>query len=317
MQDRYNIYSKYLKKRYGEKVYKIPINIPVSCPNRDGCIGYGGCIFCGDQGAGFESLSNSIPVSQQLMTNIEYIGRRYSANKFIAYFQNYTNTYMEPQRFASYIEEVCISDVVAIYISTRPDSINEQYFNMFKDINKKYNKDIVLELGLQTANYHTLRKVNRGHTLAEFIDTVINAKKYGVQVCAHLILNLPWDDMDDVIESAKLVSAMRVDQVKLHSLYILKNTVIGNMYLNGDINISSMDDYINRVVTFLEYLAPDIVVQRLIGRAPEQETLFANWNTSWWKIKDLIIEKMLQKDTYQGKKFNYLGGKVLDLKLKK
>lgn len=309
--DLYRVYSVYLKNKYGEKVYKLPINLPITCPNRDGTVGYGGCIFCGEVGAGFESLSNMIPVREQILTNKAYIKKKYKANKFIAYFQNFTNTYMDIDSFKKNIKEAILDDIVEIDISTRPDCISDEYLEFLKTIKNDYGINITLELGLQTVNYHTLKKINRGHTLAEFIDSVIRIKRFGFEICTHLILNLPWDTIDDVIENAKILSALSVDQVKLHSLYVVENTPLAKLYKEGRIQIISKEEYVLRVIKFLEYLKSDIVVQRLIGRAPEDNALFVNWNTSWWKIKDEIINKMVELKTFQGKKFNYLNGSAL------
>jgi len=311
MSNRYNVYSQYLKKRYGEKVYKLPVNLPLTCPNRDGTVGIGGCAFCGEEGAGFEDLSNSLTVGEQLKINMEYIRKKYKAQKFIAYFQNFTNTYLPLAAFAKYLEEVNYPDIVEAAISTRPDCINDSYLELLQNFREKTGIQVTIELGLQTVNYHTLEKINRGHTLAEFIDSVMRIKKMGLEVCTHLILNLPWDKMEDVQENAKVLSALGIEQVKLHSLYIVKNTALAKLYQTGEIELLSKEEYIERVITFLEYLDPQIVVQRLIGRAPEENTLFVNWNTSWWKIRDTIEELLEKRDTFQGKKFNYLNGKAL------
>jgi radical SAM protein (TIGR01212 family) len=309
--NRYRIYSQYLKEKYGEKVYKIPINLPVTCPNRDGTVASGGCIFCGEEGAGFENLENSISVTEQLNRNISYIQKKYKAKKFIAYFQNFTNTYLPLEKFKEYIYEACQDNIVEISVSTRPDCVKDEYLAFLKEIKEKEQINISIELGLQSVNYHTLKKINRGHSLAELIDAIIRIKKHGFESCVHMILNLPWDDEEDVIEGAKIISALGVEQVKLHSLYILKNTMIGKMYENEEFKIIPLEEYIKRVTLFLEYLNPDIVLQRLVGRAPKENTLFCNWNTSWWKIKDAIDERMERLESYQGKKFNYLNGKAL------
>ncbi|PAB60639.1 TIGR01212 family radical SAM protein [Anaeromicrobium sediminis] len=311
LENRYRVYSQYLKDKYGEKVYKIPIQLSVTCPNRDGLLGNRGCIFCGEKGAGFENLESSIPVKDQLKQNIEYISKRYKAKKFIAYFQNFTNTYIPLDEFKKYIMDVCREDIVEIAISTRPDCIKDEYLSFLNEIKKEKNINITIELGLQSVNYKTLEKIERGHTLAEFIDAMWMIKKYDFEVCVHMILNLPWDTEADIIEGAKILSALRVNQVKLHSLYIVGDSVMGNMYENNEFKIIPLDEYVDRVVSFLEYLNPTIALQRLVGRAPKEETLFCNWNTSWWKIKDYIDEKMEKEDSYQGKKFNYLGGKAL------
>ncbi|HOM03340.1 MAG TPA: TIGR01212 family radical SAM protein [Acetivibrio sp.] len=307
----YNKFSTYLKEKYGSKVYKLPLNLPVTCPNRDGRISGSGCIFCGEEGAGFENLPSFLEIKEQLKLNSKYIGKNYSSEKFIAYFQNYSNTYLPLEDFKKYINEALAENIVAVYISTRPDCIEDSYLSFLKEIKQSKGVDIVIELGLQTVNYHTLKFLNRGHLLAEFIDAVLRIKAFGLESCAHYILDLPMDSMDDVIEGARILSALGVSQVKCHSLYILKDTVLGEMYERGEIQPVTVEEYIERAVSFLEYLDPSIVVQRLIGRAPEERSLFCNWGMSWWKIHDAIERKMIEENRYQGKKFDYLNGKAL------
>ena len=307
----YNVYSDYLKKKYGTKVYKLPVGLPVTCPNRDGQCGAGGCTFCGEIGAGYENLPAEMTVAEQIKVNMAHIAPKYKAEKFIAYFQNFSNTYLEIDKLKSYLEEACQKDVVAIALATRPDCVNEEYLKMLQKFKKEKNIDIIIELGLQTVNYHSLRKVNRGHSLAEFIDAVLRIKQYQLEVCVHLILNFPWDDLNDVIENAKILSSLKVDQVKLHALYIVKNTKMAEQYVNGELTLIDKDEYKERVITFLEYLAKDIVVQRLIGRAPESNTLFSNWKTGWWKIRDDITKTMQERGCYQGRLCDYLNGKAV------
>ena len=250
-------------------------------------------------------------MKEQISKNKEYISKRYKAKKFVAYFQNFSNTYLPLEDFKKYINEAIQDDIVGISISTRPDCINENYLQFLGDLKDKLGIDILIELGLQTVNYHSLIKINRGHTLAEFIDAVLRIKSHGLRICTHIILNLPWDDMIDTIESAKILSSLGIDEVKLHSLYIVEGTKIGEQYKNGEIDIISKEEYINRVITFLEHLDPKIVIQRIMGRAPEENSLFVNWQESWWKIRDEIVTKMNNEERYQGKKFNYLNGKAL------
>lgn len=292
----YNAYSDYLKKTYNEKVYKLPVNLPITCPNRDGTCGTGGCIFCGEKGTGYESLPNQIGVKNQLEQNAEYIGKKYGAKKFIAYFQNFSNTYMTPEQFGKYIEQANAENIVGIDVSTRPDCISEKYLEILAETGK----DITVELGLQTANYNTLQKLNRGHGLAEYIASVLKIKKFGFKVCTHVIIDIPFDSVTDVAETSKIISVLKSDFVKLHSLYIVKNTILGNMYLSGDIKLLTVEDYIERCSLFLRCLHPETVIQRIIGRAPEEDTLTANFDMSWWKIKDMLFEYMERNGYAQG-----------------
>jgi len=311
-QCRYNTYSEHLVKKFGQKVYKLPVNLPGTCPNRDGTLGRGGCIFCDEEGSGFDALPNSLSVREQLAQNRERFRRRFGADKFIAYFQAFTNTYLPPDRFAANIGAAAEEeDIVGISVSTRPDCISEQYLDILAETAKMRSLDINIELGLQTVNYHTLKKINRGHTLAEFLDSVQRVHRRGFEICVHLILNLPWDDRDDVIENAKVLSALGVRYVKLHSLYVVQGTVLGDMYQQGEFRIISLQDYVRRIITFLEHLDPAIVIQRLVGKGPQEKVLFCNWDTSWWKVKTELERLMKEEGTWQGKKFDYLGGKAL------
>ena len=302
---RYRVYSEHLKEKFGEKVYKLPINLPGTCPNRDGTRGTGGCIYCDEAGAGFDALSSSLSVKQQLAENMSYYRQRFNARKYIAYFQSYTNTYLPLEKFRENLWAACVDDIVGISISTRPDCLPEEYLDAIEEVKDKAGLDINIELGLQTVNYRTLVRINRGHTVADFIDAANRIKPRGFEICAHMILNLPWDDMDDVIEGAKILSALCVEYVKLHSLYIVQGTALGSMYARGDIQVGSLQEYVVRSAAFLEYLHPDIVIQRLAARGPKDRVLFSNWDLSWWRVKQ-EIEKYLEKnDIFQGMKCPY------------
>lgn len=307
----YNRYANYLKNKYGDKVYKLPIHLPVTCPNRDGTCGTGGCSFCGEIGAGYEMRGSFESIQEQIEQNKAYIGHKYKAKYFIAYLQNYSNTYMPIKTFSEVLEQIKDLDIVAIAISTRPDCIHSAYLDLLKEWSIKYKKDVCIELGLQTVNFHTLKAINRGHTLAEYLEAFLQIKTYGFEICTHLILNLPWDTMDDVIENAKCMSVLKSNYVKLHALYIVKDTPFAQAYRNAEIELITLESYQERVITFLRYLSPDICIQRIIGRAPEEYTLFSNWNTSWWKIHDDIVTKMKEKNYRQGDLCDYLGGKAV------
>lgn len=307
----YYAYSDYLKEKYGEKVYKLPVNIPVGCPNR--MDGAGGCSFCAECGTGFEAMDTSFSVIKQLEATKKHIESKYHAHKFIAYFQNYTNTFLPVPKFRQYIKEAGeVSDLAGIAVSTRPDCIRREYLNVLRETSLDRQLDITVELGLQTANYRTLARIGRGHGLAEFIDAVLTVREYGFGICSHVILNLPGDDMADCVETARLLSALRVNTVKLHSLYIAKNTRLCTDYENGAVSICSKEEYIQRLIAFLENLAPDIAVERLFSRIPEKDAVFSNWGQSWWKLRDETVEKMRSSGSFQGKKFHYLNGAALD-----
>jgi radical SAM protein (TIGR01212 family) len=298
--DLYRTYSAFLMKQYGEKVYKIPLHLPAGCPNRDGTLGTGGCDFCDQQGAGFELLPHWVSVKKQIADNITYIGEKYHAQKFVAYFQNYSNTYLPFHTFQQAMMDAVHPQIVEFAVSTRPDCIQQQQLDVLSKISSETGINMTFELGLQTANYRTLYAINRGHGLAAFIDAVQRLHQRAFNVCAHVIVNLPGDDLLDVTETARILSALRIQQVKLHALYVMKNTKMGDDYLRGELKLIPVEEYIERVICFLENLHPEVIVQRLIGRAPEENSLFVNWGMSWWKIRDEIHEKMIRENRFQG-----------------
>lgn len=300
----YNVYSVWLKERYGEKVYKIPINIPVTCPNRDGTKGVGGCVYCGEKGGGNETLSDQLTVSEQMEKNIAYIGKRYNAKKFISYFQSFSNTYCDFEDFKRWINGSIRPDVVEISISTRPDCISDHQLRFLQKIKHDYGLEVTIELGLQSVNPRTLAIINRGHTLEEYYQAMDRIKSVGLMTCTHMILDLPWDQEEDVISAAKILSEKGTDFVKCHSLYIEKNTLLKQWYDEKELTLLTMEDYIQRTILFLEHLSPNIVIQRLIGRVPKEDSIITNWNTSWWKIKDELEARMKQENNYQGRKFS-------------
>lgn len=306
----FQTYSEYLKEKYGEKVYKLPVNLPLTCPNR--LDGNKGCSFCAECATGFEALDHTLSVTEQLTKTRSLIEKKYHAHKFIAYFQNYTNTFLPLDDFKAVVLEAAnFPDVVEISISTRPDCIRDEYLEFLNEVSAKYHICITIELGLQTANYHILYHMNRGHSLAEFIEAMLKIKSYPFTVCTHVILNLPNSDQTDAVETAKILSALKCDIVKVHSLYIAKNTRLCEEYENGTIGVCDKEEYFRRVSAFLEYLSPEIIVERLFSRIPEKDAVFCNWGTSWWKLKDELLQWMEEHEIYQGKKYNYLNGAAL------
>lgn len=301
-------YSDYLKNIYGQKVYKLPVNLPVSCPNRIG--GADGCTFCSEKGTGFESCSSETSVARQLNVNKAHIAKKYHVDKFIAYFQNYTNTFMPLEVFCQYINEATQCEgVVAVCISTRPDCVRDTYLDALRQFKEDSGLDVIIELGLQSVNYKTLDKINRGHGLAEFIDCVLHIQRYGFTVGTHLILNLPWDTPRDVEETSKVLSVLPVHLVKLHSLYLAKGTEMARQYGRSEFQICSPEEYFLRLQIFLDYLRPDIAVERLFSRIPEEDSVFSNWGMSWWRLMDMFEKHMLNTGSFQGRLFHsYVNG---------
>lgn len=300
----YRSYSDYLIKKYGVKVYKLPINLNITCPNRDGRLGLGGCIFCGESGGSFENLSNSLSIRDQLVKNREYIKKKYKAEKFVAYFQNFTNTYLDDDIFEDYIRQCNLDDIVEISISTRPDSISDSKIEFLEAFQKESGINITMELGLQTANYQILDILNRKHGLADFIDVVNRLRAKSIRTCVHIIIGLPWENDLDIIETAKILNILGVDEVKLHSLYIVKNTKLARMYENGEFEVVDYEIFKERLILFIRYLNDDIIIQRLLGRVPQEDSVFCNWGMSWRKIHDEVVAQMNKYGFKQGDLLN-------------
>lgn len=304
----YRTYSDYLKEKYKEKVYKIPVALPVTCPNRDGSLDRDGCIFCGSIQADYETKAVGMEITRQINRSISHVGPKYKAKKFIAYFLNFTNTYMPLSQFKRYVEEACRHpDIVELDISTRPDCIHEAYLDVLREAHEKYGTNITIELGLQSANPHTLLKIGRCHTAAEFIDAALRVGRYHFDLCAHIIADLPWDDRIDVEEAAKLVSVLPVTEIKIHSLYVVKGTKLAEMYERGEVKLLPPEEYAERAVLILSLIRPDIAVQRIVGRA-SANTLSINGGRPWWEVKEYIEKLMRDRHLEQGSACNYMHG---------
>ena len=296
----YRKFSRYLREKYGCRVYKIPVNVPGTCPNRDGTKGTGGCIFCGEEAAAFESFDEDVPIGYQLSQNISYMGKKYRAEKFIAYFQNHSNTYMDSSIFRDHMIQACMDDIAAIYISTRPDCINEEHAGFLRELSYKMNIDVLVEMGLQSADDRSLELLNRCHTAGDYADASEMLVRYGIPFCAHVINDLPFEKKEQVSRTARFLNETGTSQVKCHSLYVLDGTKLGEMYKKGEITMLTDRDFIERTILFLRNLSPDTVVQRLMGRAPKERTLFCNYGRSWRAVVDEIVGMMMENNLRQG-----------------
>ncbi len=294
----YRTYSHYLKNKYGRKVYKMPLTMVYTCPNRDGTKGHGGCAFCGEEGGAFGGLEESVSIDDQIKQMKVRMEDHYGEVAFMAYYQRFTSTYLPLEELKEYMEKTKEYNFLGVILGTRPDCLPDGHLDYLEALNE--DMDVVLELGLQSPNNETLRKINRGHSVEEWEEAVDRCHDRGLRVCTHLILNFPWDDSDVAEKSAKILNKHRVEEVKLHALYIMEDTALGRWYQAGEFEMWDKEEYVRRVISFLRHLHPETIVQRVIGRAPEEGSLFVNWNTSWWKIRDQIVDTMLENGWEQG-----------------
>lgn len=301
----YNRLNSNMRQRYGVRVQRIPISAGFGCPNRDSELGTGGCIFCDASGSGFAAVHHSVSVKDQIDEMKKNAIRKYGDDtRFMAYFQSYTNTFASLEKLEElYSQAVNYEGVMILDVSTRPDCVEEGVLDLLESYRDRV--DVMVEFGLQSANLKTLKAINRGHSLAEFIDAVIRTKKRGIEVVAHCIMDLPWDIEDDVIETAKILSALGVDGVKCHSLYVVEGTKLDEMIKRGEIQLGSKEEFVNRTISFLEHLDPEIVVHRLAGEPPK-EGAYGNWGFTKIQIINEVENTMRKRETYQGRKFCYL-----------
>ena len=267
----------YLKQVFGEKVYKVSLNGGMTCPNRDGSLGTDGCIFCSSGGSGEFAATKTGTIYEQIQQGIDIIRKhgKHTGNKFIAYFQAYSNTYAP----ASYLEDLYIQalshpDIVAMSVGTRPDCFNQDIFALIEKCNRI--KPVWIELGLQTIHEKTAKLIKRGYTLDVFNNTVKELRKRNIDVITHVIIGLPGETEEDIMETVHYLNKMDIQGIKLQLLHILKNTPLASMH--GKIHIYSEEEYIKTVIRCISELSPAIVVHRLTGDGPKNMVIAPLWS---------------------------------------
>jgi radical SAM protein (TIGR01212 family) len=303
----YNDYNTYLRSKYGEKVYRIGIDAGFSCPNRDGTKGTGGCIYCDEQGSRSPYANKGYSVAEQLLERIEYLKAAKSANKFIAYFQAFTNTYAPADRLKEIYDEILPFDgIVGMSIGTRPDCFDDEKARLIASyidvgaVREPPLQEVWVEFGLQSIHDKTLKLLNRGHTYGEFITAVEIAKTFNIPVCAHVILGLPGETKDDMMETARRLGGLGIKGIKIHLFHILKGTPLEKMFNEGNIKIPSQDQYAELACDFLEHLPKSVIIQRLTGQGSPKTHVAPAWAFDKLGTIALIEKKFMERGTRQG-----------------
>jgi len=295
---RYNQFSAFLKKKFGAKVYKITIDAGFSCPNRDGTISDGGCIFCDDSGSFSQAHSNELTIENQIITGVDTLSKRFKAEKFMAYFQAFSNTYRPVNELEKiYNASLSHKDVIGLSIGTRPDCVDDDKLKLISSYKDDYYT--WLEYGLQSIHDKTLLRINRGHDFDCFLRSYEKTKKYGINVCVHVILGL-WETHDEIMETAKKLAELGVDGVKIHMLCALEGTKLANLYNNKEIDFMTEDEYVNVVCDFLEYLPPSTTIHRLAGNGLKSELIAPKWIGKKLDCLNKIDRELVRRDSYQG-----------------
>ena len=295
---RYNRLTEYLKNKFGERTLKICIDGGFTCPNRDGTAGIGGCIFCSEHGSG-DHLNSSKNIQAQIKSYFSSY-RSTRANKFIAYFQNFTNTYDTIANLKLKYDSALIDDrIVALAVATRPDCITEEVVKLLKSYSEKYY--VWVELGLQTANDQTGMLINRGYSSKQFSDAVALLNKYKIDVVTHIMVGLPGETNDDLHNTVKFINNHNIQGLKIHSTYVIQNTKLAQMYYDGKYTPLELDDYLNSVVYILTHISPNIVIHRISGDAPKDLLIAPGWNAHKKLVLNGVDRILKEKDLYQGK----------------
>lgn len=297
---RYNQFSAYLKNKFGAKVYKITLDAGFSCPNRDGTISTGGCIFCDDGGSFSQAHSNLLSIEEQVNIGAKTLHDRFKAEKFMSYFQAYTNTYKPVNELEKiYKSALNHPDVVGLSIGTRPDCVEDDKLNLISDIAQDYYTWV--EYGLQSIHNKTLKKINRGHDFDCFLKAYERTKERGINVCTHVIFGL-WETRDEILETAQKLAELKVDGVKIHMLCALKDTKLAKLYENKEIDFMSEEEYVNLVCDFLEILPQTTTIHRLAGNGLKKNLIAPRWLGAKLDCLNKIDRELLKRNSYQGSK---------------
>ncbi|MBC8414740.1 MAG: TIGR01212 family radical SAM protein [Nitrospira sp.] len=297
---RYNDINTYLRSIFNCRVQKIYIDAGLSCPNRDGTISTKGCIYCNTKGSGTGAHEPGLPITEQVRAVKHHMTRKYKAKKFIAYFQSFSNTYAPVEHLRTlYDAALAVEDIVGLFIGTRPDCVDESIMDLLQHYNENYM--VWLEYGLQSAHDATLTLINRGHDFKCFEKAVAMAKRKGIKVCVHIILGLPGEKEEHMLETARIISDMGIDGIKFHHLSVLKGTALEQMYNNGSYHCLEQKEYMHLVCDFLELLPKEMIIHRLTGDPHTEDLIAPMWSRKKSETQDLINQILIARDSWQGK----------------
>ncbi len=292
-QNNYLSFSSFLKSHFGAKVYKIPLNAGFSCPNRDGKLGVGGCIYCDHAGSGTGAVSS---IREQMLSGMAWARLRRKASYFIAYFQSYSNTYAPLSVLEKIYSEALVGpEVVGVAIGTRPDCVNAEILCLIDRVFQ--GRMIWMEYGLQSASDKTLKLINRHHKSEDFAVAARLSASMGFRVCAHVIFGLPGEGDEEMLDTIRFLAGLPVHGVKFHQLYVVKDTPMYRLYKHGDYTPLSQEKYAALVANAISMLSPDVVIQRLVGDPPDNGLVAPLWSTCKGDTVRLIEKMLLEKQT--------------------
>lgn len=305
---RYNEYGSWLKNQLGFKVQKISLNAGFTCPNRDGSIGVGGCTYCNNQTFNPDYCKTDKSITQQLEEGKGFFSKKYPEMKYLAYFQAYTNTYGSVEEIMSkYEEALSVKDVVGLVIGTRPDCMPDELLDYLEDINRR--AFLVVEYGIESVYDDTLVRINRGHTHEATVSAVRKTAERGIVTGGHVILGLPNESREQILDEARILSELPLTTLKLHQLQLIKGTRMAEEFFedSSDFHLFTPNEYIDLVIDFVERLNPNIVLERFVSQSPASLLAIPGWGLKNYEFVDMVRKRMEERDAHQGRLFSTVG----------
>lgn len=297
---RYRSLNQHLRHRFGEKVFKVSLDAGFTCPNRDGSLGWGGCVYCSARGSGDFAGQAKHSIHEQFEEVKEKMSRKWPNAKYIAYFQAYTNTYASIETLRHVYEQALQEEgVVGLSIATRPDCLPEDVLDYLEDLNQR--TYLWVELGLQSIHDQTMEWVGRGHTYADFQRGLQELRRRNIRVCAHIILGLPGETQSDMMETAQAVAELPLQGIKIHLLHVLRGTPLAKIYERNPFPLLSQEAYVALVADILEILPSEMIIHRLTGDAPRNDLIAPLWSLKKWEVLNGIDQELERRGTWQGK----------------
>lgn len=302
----YNDYSSYIKENYNQRVQKISIDAGFTCPNRDGSISTGGCIYCHNDSFSPFHTHKRQSITEQINVGIRSFSEKYNAQKYWAYFQSYTNTYSNLSVLKErYNEALCHHLITGLVIATRPDCISNEVLEYFKELNN--NTELTIELGVESCNNEVLNLINRGHSFEKSVEAINQLSASNIKCGIHLIFGLPTETRETILQSAKILSKLKIHTLKIHHLQIIEGTKMSELYKNQSYKFDiyhNPHEYIDLVIDFIEMLNPSIIVERFVSESPKNIVVEPCWYIKNFQFVEKVRKRMRQRQTWQGKYFN-------------
>lgn len=300
MKEKINTINNFLKEKFGEKIYKVSLDAGFTCPNRDGTLAYGGCSFCSESGSGEFTGNKSKSIYEQIDEQIKFIEKKFKGNKFIAYFQNFTNTYGELDYLEKiYNDALSHPNIIGLAIATRPDCIDDDILNLLETLNKK--TFLWVELGLQTINDEVAQAFNRAYKTEIYEKCCQKLKEKNIKFVTHIIIGLPYEKENDYLKTTIFAENCGTWGLKIHLLYVNKNTKIELLYNNSILKTQQKDEYVNKVVNILENVSYNIVIHRMTGDGDKKNLIAPLWSLNKKDVLNSIHKLLKTKNSYQGK----------------